>query len=112
MDFLVVVLDLLFNCLEPAVAGDAGNQQGTIALFSDGKISSSQFDGELFIGAMGRARPTTGPILQLVELDIEKFRDAPDRIIVLPRGSMKGAPRIIRNFFHLFVPLSKVLKIC
>jgi hypothetical protein len=111
MDFLVVFLDLLFHCLEPAVAGHARNQQRTIALFGDGKISSSQFDGELLIGAMCRARTATGPIVQLMELDIEKFRDAPDRIIILPRGSMKGASRIIRNFFHLLAPLSKVLKI-
>jgi hypothetical protein len=111
MDFFGVFLDLLFHCLESAVAGHARDQQLTIGLFGDGKISGGQLDGQLFIRAMSRARTATGPILQLMKSNIEELRYASDRIIVLSGRSMKGASRVIRNLFHRASSFSNPLKI-
>jgi hypothetical protein len=63
MEFPGMFLDLFFHCFESAVAGHARDQQLAIALFGDGKISSSQFNGQLFIRAVCRTRTATGPIL-------------------------------------------------
>jgi hypothetical protein len=68
-----VFLDLFFHRFESAVAGHARNQQLSIALLCDGKISSGQLDGQLFLRAVGRACTATGPVLQLLELDIEEL---------------------------------------
>jgi hypothetical protein len=44
-----------------------------------------------------------------MELDIKELRDPSDRIVILSGRSMKGASRVIRNFFHLLAPFSKEL---
>jgi hypothetical protein len=53
IDLLGMFLDFLFHCFESAVAGHARNQQLTIALLCNGKITSGQLDRQLFIRAVG-----------------------------------------------------------
>jgi hypothetical protein len=74
MDFLWMFLGLFFSPFKTAVTGHTWDQQVPITFFCDGKIPSSQVNGQFFIRTMGRTRSATSPIIQLVKLDIKEVR--------------------------------------
>jgi hypothetical protein len=106
MDFLWMFLEFFLGPFESTVTGHAWDKKFPIALLCNGKISGSEVDRQFLIRTVGRTGTATGPVFQLMELDIEEIRYASNRIVIFPCSPMEGASWIIRNFFHLLSPFS------
>ena len=106
-----MLLQLTFHCLESTVTSHAWDQQLPVALLRNGKISSGQIDGELFIRTVGRTGAAAGRILEFARMDIEKAQYPSSRIVIFPGSSMERTSRVIGNLFHVLAPFSKELKI-